>query len=132
MPGATVVADAETDAQIDGDVVAFGELGNRFADLNCHARRLMAADELARVAPRDHRFAVVEAEVAAADAGRLDFGQNLVGTDAGHRHGANFDLLVARQENGGHRGHWLSLSLRGALDCAGGKAAHERAPHGEE
>lgn len=113
MPGAAMMASTATNAEVDGDVVAFRELAHRFTDLHDDACRLMAADELVRVPPRDHRVAVIKAQIAAANAGGLDLDQDLVRADLGDRHGANFDLLVSWQEDGGHFGHFGSPSLEG-------------------
>ena len=62
----------------------------------------MARNAFAGGIATDNRVAIIETQIAAADARRLDLDQHFAGSRIRHFDGADLDPLIARQEDGLH------------------------------
>ena len=95
-------ANAAANGEIDGDAVARLEPLHARACRGDDPRGLMPGDAFARGVAADDRIAVVEAEIAAANARRFDLDQDFAWSGGRHFDRPNFNPLIARQE---HRFH---------------------------
>ena len=96
-------AGAAADRQMHRHAVADTERGDTSPNLLDHAGRLVAADAGPGGDAGQHGVAVVQAHVAAADAGGVDRDQDLAGSGPWDCHGAQLDPLVSGQKYGFHR-----------------------------
>ena len=95
-------ANAAVDGKIDRDAIAGLEPPHAYASGDDHSSGFVPGDAFAGGVAPDHRVAVVEAQITAANARRFDLNEDFARPWGWNFDGANLDPLIARQE---HRFH---------------------------